>query len=353
MAHRGAHVVVVPEELRQRLGFRWRLHDDEGLGHRCLWLEDRAGFVKRSVPELPPFTIRSIDRRRRLRPVDERTAHPSAVPHRSLVLPMSDGPRLGPFAHRRYGAGRCRHRRRRSDGPTISTTSWEAIGSPGTPGRVSRLDRGWSTVIRSMAEARGTTEPLRRAQHRRRRGGRRLGRAVRRRRARRARPRTSERVHPTRLVRRHARGVAHARREHRRGVPRARARLAAEPAPPRARARAGLRLRRRSGGRADEDRPRRRSGARRAPRSSTWRSACRCCWRAASPATVSRRSARYAVGQPDADVPRGERRRQVDARERARSATNAKPPPPSARAISAGVTRRWPPNWCRCPVRAG
>ncbi len=39
--------------------------------------------------------------------------------------------------------------------------SWVALGSPGTPGRVSRLDRGWSTVIRSMAEARGAAEPLR------------------------------------------------------------------------------------------------------------------------------------------------------------------------------------------------
>jgi ribosome biogenesis GTPase / thiamine phosphate phosphatase len=39
--------------------------------------------------------------------------------------------------------------------------SWEAIGAPGTPGRVSRLDRGWSTVIRSVGEARGSDEPLR------------------------------------------------------------------------------------------------------------------------------------------------------------------------------------------------
>jgi ribosome biogenesis GTPase len=39
--------------------------------------------------------------------------------------------------------------------------SWRALGSPGTPGRVSRLDRGWSTVIRSMDEARGVAEPLR------------------------------------------------------------------------------------------------------------------------------------------------------------------------------------------------
>ena len=39
--------------------------------------------------------------------------------------------------------------------------NWQSLGSPGTPGRVSRLDRGWSTVIRSMDEARGSTDPLR------------------------------------------------------------------------------------------------------------------------------------------------------------------------------------------------
>ncbi len=39
--------------------------------------------------------------------------------------------------------------------------SWRALGSPGTPGRVSRLDRGWSTVVRSMDEARGVADPLR------------------------------------------------------------------------------------------------------------------------------------------------------------------------------------------------
>ena len=39
--------------------------------------------------------------------------------------------------------------------------AWADLGSPGRPGRVSRLDRGWSTVVRSMAEARGTAEPLR------------------------------------------------------------------------------------------------------------------------------------------------------------------------------------------------
>lgn len=39
--------------------------------------------------------------------------------------------------------------------------SWKELGSPGVPGRVSRLDRGWSTVIRSMAQARGLDPPLR------------------------------------------------------------------------------------------------------------------------------------------------------------------------------------------------
>ena len=39
--------------------------------------------------------------------------------------------------------------------------AWESLGSPGQPGRISRLDRGWSTVIRTMSEARGVAEPLR------------------------------------------------------------------------------------------------------------------------------------------------------------------------------------------------
>jgi ribosome biogenesis GTPase len=30
--------------------------------------------------------------------------------------------------------------------------SWEALGSPGVPGRVSRIDRGWSTVMRSAVD---------------------------------------------------------------------------------------------------------------------------------------------------------------------------------------------------------
>lgn len=39
--------------------------------------------------------------------------------------------------------------------------AWDELGRPGTPGRVSRLDRGWSTVTRSMDEARGVADPLR------------------------------------------------------------------------------------------------------------------------------------------------------------------------------------------------
>jgi ribosome biogenesis GTPase len=31
--------------------------------------------------------------------------------------------------------------------------SWEAIGAPGAPGRVARIDRGWSTVMRHAADA--------------------------------------------------------------------------------------------------------------------------------------------------------------------------------------------------------
>jgi ribosome biogenesis GTPase / thiamine phosphate phosphatase len=40
-------------------------------------------------------------------------------------------------------------------------SSWEELGAPGRPGRVSRLDRGWSTVIRTLDEARGIAAPQR------------------------------------------------------------------------------------------------------------------------------------------------------------------------------------------------
>ena len=39
--------------------------------------------------------------------------------------------------------------------------AWDLLGRPGTPGRVSRLDRGWSTVVRSIEEARAMAEPMR------------------------------------------------------------------------------------------------------------------------------------------------------------------------------------------------
>ncbi len=39
--------------------------------------------------------------------------------------------------------------------------SWRSIGAPGQPARVSRLDRGWSSLIRSMDEARGRSDPQR------------------------------------------------------------------------------------------------------------------------------------------------------------------------------------------------
>lgn len=39
--------------------------------------------------------------------------------------------------------------------------AWRTIGAPGSPARVSRLDRGWSTLVRTMEQARGLDEPLR------------------------------------------------------------------------------------------------------------------------------------------------------------------------------------------------
>lgn len=39
--------------------------------------------------------------------------------------------------------------------------SWAELGRVGRPGRVSRLDRGWSSVVRTLDEARGAAVPLR------------------------------------------------------------------------------------------------------------------------------------------------------------------------------------------------
>ena len=212
----------------------------------------------------------------------------------------------GRFAHRRYGAGDgsgAERRRRTARQPPDAlgwaddfADAWESLGSPGRPGgsRASIGDGAPSSARWPKLVAR--REPMRL---------RNIGADVavgdwivpsRRRRARRARARAAECVHSASVVRRHARRVAHARGEHRRRVPRARARIAAEPASPRTRTRPGVRLGCRSRRRADEDRPRRRLAGRRGRRSSTSPWACRCCWRAGSRATASRRSGRYAAG---------------------------------------------------------
>ncbi len=44
---------------------------------------------------------------------------------------------------------------------TTFTDAWEALGRPGEPARVTRLDRGWSTAARSMAQATGDDDPVR------------------------------------------------------------------------------------------------------------------------------------------------------------------------------------------------
>lgn len=67
--------------------------------------------------------------------------------------------------HRGYGSTTMSHTPHEPD-PALGwapdfSAAWADIGRPGVPGRVSRLDRGWSTVIRSMDEARGTADPLR------------------------------------------------------------------------------------------------------------------------------------------------------------------------------------------------
>lgn len=43
----------------------------------------------------------------------------------------------------------------------VFEASWQARGAPGQPARVSRLDRGWSTAIRTMDQARGVDDPIR------------------------------------------------------------------------------------------------------------------------------------------------------------------------------------------------
>ena len=89
----------------------------------------QAAFVKRSVPEVRRFHIEGTVRGMVSEPVDDVAG--GTAP--SVELGWAED-----FAD-----------------------AWEELGSPGQPGRISRLDRGWSTVIRSMAEARGQAEPMR------------------------------------------------------------------------------------------------------------------------------------------------------------------------------------------------
>ena len=131
--------------------------------------------------------------------------------------------------------------------------AWRATGLAELPGRVTRLDRGWSTVLRNL-----DAEPLARAQHRRRSRGRRLGRAVGRARSRRGGAAAPECVRSSRLVRGQPRRVPDDRRQHRCRDAGARADLTSQPAA--AGARAGARVGQRSppGRRADQARSRRR-----------------------------------------------------------------------------------------------
>ena len=86
-----------------------------------------------------------------------------------------------------------------NSGGTIGfQAAWDSLGAPGHPGRISRIDRGWSTVMRHADDI---AEPARIRNlfvDRRRRG---LGRALRRRRACRPHPRTDLGVHPAGLLR--------------------------------------------------------------------------------------------------------------------------------------------------------
>ena len=134
--------------------------------------------------------------------------------------------------------------------------AWQELGGTGRPGRVSRLDRGWSTVLVAIVGHRARVRNIgadvavgdwvvpsgddERVEH--------------------VLPRRSAFVRRASFE--GSRAVAHTLAAnidvvfltHSFGAD-------AEPAPPRARARAGVRQRRRAGGRADQGRPRRRSRA--------------------------------------------------------------------------------------------
>ncbi len=123
---------------------------------------------------------------------------------------------------------------------------------PAYPARVSRLDRGWSTLLvtddigpktklaSSASPGCATSVPMSRSA---------TGSSPRRRRARRAHPRASLGVRPPGVVRGRAGRVAHVRRQHRHRVPVPLVRGAAESAAARAGADPRVRQRRRTGGR--------------------------------------------------------------------------------------------------------
>ena len=89
----------------------------------------QAAFVKRSVPEVRRFHIAGTVRGMVSEPVDDVAGGTAPSEELGWAEDFAD--------------------------------AWEELGSPGQPGRISRLDRGWSTVIRTMTEARGQAEPLR------------------------------------------------------------------------------------------------------------------------------------------------------------------------------------------------
>jgi len=53
------------------------------------------------------------------------------------------------------------HGRGRLGWSSTFDAAWDALGRPGNPARVTRLDRGWSTAARSLAQAIGDDEPIR------------------------------------------------------------------------------------------------------------------------------------------------------------------------------------------------
>ena len=181
-----------------------------------------------------------------------------------------------------------------SAGPMTRRQRWRELGSPAAAGRVSRLDRGWSTVLVSLDEP-----PLRM-----RNigadvavgdfvvvtddGERVAGGAA-----------AAQRVRAPRVVRGQPGRGAHHRRQHRRGDAAARAHVAAQPAAARARAGAGVGQWRSPGGGAHQDRPRRRPGV--GGRGAAGRGAGR--RRARGQRHHRRRASRSCVATPPATAP--------------------------------------------------